>query len=380
MAIEKDLRNGQLLQYLITVKSRYNNPPCRSLGTFPLVPPGPSAPLRAAARAAAMTYRTIDFANEGGIARLTLNRPDRLNSFTVEMHEEVADALAQARRRAGAGADRRRPRLLRRPGSRRPRGGAGRGGRSRRVGRAALQSADPHADRRCPCRSSPGSTASRPAPAPTSRSPATSSSPRRSAKFIQSFAAIGLIPDSGGTWVLPRLVGQARALGLALTGEPLPAEQGGRMGPDLEGGRRRGSSTPRSTRSPPASPPAPTAGLARIKTDDPRKLGPQPRRGARPPARRDARARLQRRLSRGRRGVHGEAEAELHGDADLSCRDQLRCELRQVDIAARDDADDRPLARPAGQRRGQRQRAGAFGDHPRLLGEQPHRLRASPPA
>ena len=46
----------------------------------------------------------------------------------------------------------------------------------------------------------------------------------KSAKFIQSFSAIGLIPDSGGTWVLPRLVGQARALGLALTGEPLPAE------------------------------------------------------------------------------------------------------------------------------------------------------------
>jgi 2-(1,2-epoxy-1,2-dihydrophenyl)acetyl-CoA isomerase len=47
----------------------------------------------------------------------------------------------------------------------------------------------------------------------------------RSAKFIQSFAAIGLIPDSGGTWALPRLVGQARALGLALTGEPLPADK-----------------------------------------------------------------------------------------------------------------------------------------------------------
>jgi 2-(1,2-epoxy-1,2-dihydrophenyl)acetyl-CoA isomerase len=47
----------------------------------------------------------------------------------------------------------------------------------------------------------------------------------RSAKFIQSFSAIGLIPDSGGTWVLPRVVGQARALGLALTGEPLPADK-----------------------------------------------------------------------------------------------------------------------------------------------------------
>jgi 2-(1,2-epoxy-1,2-dihydrophenyl)acetyl-CoA isomerase len=47
----------------------------------------------------------------------------------------------------------------------------------------------------------------------------------KSAKFIQSFAAIGLIPDSGGTWVLPRLVGQGRALGLALTGEPVEAER-----------------------------------------------------------------------------------------------------------------------------------------------------------
>jgi 2-(1,2-epoxy-1,2-dihydrophenyl)acetyl-CoA isomerase len=47
----------------------------------------------------------------------------------------------------------------------------------------------------------------------------------KSAKFIQSFANIGLIPDSGGTWTLPRLAGQARALGLALTGEPLTAER-----------------------------------------------------------------------------------------------------------------------------------------------------------
>jgi 2-(1,2-epoxy-1,2-dihydrophenyl)acetyl-CoA isomerase len=40
-----------------------------------------------------MAYETIDFKLEGGVARLTLNRPDRLNSFTVQMHEEVADAL-----------------------------------------------------------------------------------------------------------------------------------------------------------------------------------------------------------------------------------------------------------------------------------------------
>jgi len=52
----------------------------------------------------------------------------------------------------------------------------------------------------------------------------------KSAKFIQSFSALGLIPDSGGSWHLPRQVGQARALGLALTGDPLPAEQAAAWG------------------------------------------------------------------------------------------------------------------------------------------------------
>jgi len=47
----------------------------------------------------------------------------------------------------------------------------------------------------------------------------------RSASFIQAFAKIGLVPDAGGTWFLPRLVGPARARGLALTAEPLPAEK-----------------------------------------------------------------------------------------------------------------------------------------------------------
>jgi 2-(1,2-epoxy-1,2-dihydrophenyl)acetyl-CoA isomerase len=46
----------------------------------------------------------------------------------------------------------------------------------------------------------------------------------RSASFVQAFAKVGLVPDSGGTWFLPRLVGLARARGLALTAAPLPAE------------------------------------------------------------------------------------------------------------------------------------------------------------
>jgi 2-(1,2-epoxy-1,2-dihydrophenyl)acetyl-CoA isomerase len=46
----------------------------------------------------------------------------------------------------------------------------------------------------------------------------------RSAKFIEVFSRIGLIPDAGGTWLLPRLIGRGRAMGAALLAEPIPAE------------------------------------------------------------------------------------------------------------------------------------------------------------
>jgi 2-(1,2-epoxy-1,2-dihydrophenyl)acetyl-CoA isomerase len=52
----------------------------------------------------------------------------------------------------------------------------------------------------------------------------------RSASFIQSFSKIGLVPDSGGTFFLPRLAGSARAMGLALLGEKLSAEEAERWG------------------------------------------------------------------------------------------------------------------------------------------------------
>lgn len=52
----------------------------------------------------------------------------------------------------------------------------------------------------------------------------------KSARFIQAFAKIGLVPDSGGSWVLPRLLGEARAKGLALTAEPLGAEKAAAWG------------------------------------------------------------------------------------------------------------------------------------------------------
>jgi 2-(1,2-epoxy-1,2-dihydrophenyl)acetyl-CoA isomerase len=52
----------------------------------------------------------------------------------------------------------------------------------------------------------------------------------RSASFVESFARLGLVPDSGGTYFLPRLVGTARAMGMAMLAEPLPAEQAERWG------------------------------------------------------------------------------------------------------------------------------------------------------
>lgn len=52
----------------------------------------------------------------------------------------------------------------------------------------------------------------------------------QSASFIQAFAKIGLVPDTGGTWLLPRIVGRARALGLAMLGDKLPATEAERIG------------------------------------------------------------------------------------------------------------------------------------------------------
>lgn len=52
----------------------------------------------------------------------------------------------------------------------------------------------------------------------------------RSASFIQAFSKIGLIPDCGGTWLLPRLVGRAQAIGLAMTGDKLSATEAAALG------------------------------------------------------------------------------------------------------------------------------------------------------
>jgi 2-(1,2-epoxy-1,2-dihydrophenyl)acetyl-CoA isomerase len=176
-----------------------------------------------------MAYKNILFSNEGGVARLTLNRPDRLNSFTVEMHQEVADALAKLE---GA-----RVLVLT---------GAGRGfcagqdlndravapGQSVDLGESVEKRYNPLV-RTLTGLPLPVIARVNGVAAGAGANIALACDivvAARSAKFIQSFASIGLIPDSGGTWVLPRLVGQARALGLALTAEPLPAEKAEQWG------------------------------------------------------------------------------------------------------------------------------------------------------
>jgi 2-(1,2-epoxy-1,2-dihydrophenyl)acetyl-CoA isomerase len=176
-----------------------------------------------------MAYECIDFKLEGGIARLTLNRPDRLNSFTVQMHQEVADALTNLTEA--------RVLVLT---------GAGRGfcagqdlndravapGEEVDLGHSVETYYNPLI-RRLTALPFPVIARVNGVAAGAGANIALACDiviAGKSAKFIQSFANIGLIPDSGGTWALPRLVGQARALGLALTAEPLPAEKAAEWG------------------------------------------------------------------------------------------------------------------------------------------------------
>src|SRR4051812_7984514 len=171
-----------------------------------------------------MAYETIEFKLEGGIARLTLNRPDRLNSFTVRMHEEVADALAKL--------DGARVLVIT---------GAGRGfcagqdlndravapGQAVDLGESVEQRYNPLI-RRLTSLPQPVIARVNGVAAGAGANIALACDiviAAKSAKFIQSFSAIGLIPDSGGLWGLPRLLCHGRPVGLALTGEPLPAEK-----------------------------------------------------------------------------------------------------------------------------------------------------------
>src|SRR5881275_732192 len=176
-----------------------------------------------------MAYETIDFKADGAVARITLNRPDRLNSFTAAMHSELRDALENLGEA--------RVVVLT---------GAGRGfcagqdlndravapGQAVDLGETVEQCWNPLI-RTLTSLPQPVIARVNGVAAGAGANIALACDivvAANSAKFIQSFSAIGLIPDSGGTWALPRLVGQARALGLTLTGEPLAAEKAEQWG------------------------------------------------------------------------------------------------------------------------------------------------------
>jgi 2-(1,2-epoxy-1,2-dihydrophenyl)acetyl-CoA isomerase len=173
-----------------------------------------------------MAYDTILFSVDGGIARLTLNRPDKLNSFNTQMHGEVREALSGL---PGQGA---RVLVLT---------GAGRGFcAGQDLGDRAVAPGTQGVDL--------GESIERhykplvlalhtlPMPVIAAVNGVAAGAganialacdiviAARSASFVQAFAKLGLLPDSGGTWTLPRLVGQSRALGLTLLGNKLPAE------------------------------------------------------------------------------------------------------------------------------------------------------------
>jgi 2-(1,2-epoxy-1,2-dihydrophenyl)acetyl-CoA isomerase len=175
-----------------------------------------------------VAFQTILFDLEAGAARLTLNRPERLNSFTVEMHGEVAQALTRVERDTDI-----RALLIT---------GAGRGfcagqdlaDRSVAPGAEGVDLGESLENRYNPLvrrlvgLPKPVVCAVNGVAAGAGANIALAADlvlAAKSAKFIQPFSNLGLVPDSGGTWILPRLVGQARALGLALTGEPIGAEK-----------------------------------------------------------------------------------------------------------------------------------------------------------
>jgi len=173
-------------------------------------------------------YETVRLDLADGVATLTLARPDRLNSFTVQMHGEVQQALAQVRAESAA-----RCLVLT---------GAGRGFcAGQDLADRAVDPTSPGVDlgdsieqfykplvlalRRLEM---PTIAAVNGVAAGAGANIALACDlvfAASSASFIQSFSKIGLVPDCGGTWWLPRLLGPARAMGLALTAEKLTAGQ-----------------------------------------------------------------------------------------------------------------------------------------------------------
>ena len=180
-----------------------------------------------------MSYEHILFTLDGGIARLTLNRPDRLNSFNDAMHAEVRDALDRVRTDASA-----RVLVLT---------GAGRGFcAGQDLSDRAVAAGDAPVDLGASIDRNykPLVLGLRALPMPVIcavNGVAAGAGANlafacdiviaaKSASFIEAFSKLGLIPDTGGTYFLPRLIGTARAMGMAMLGDKIGAEQAASWG------------------------------------------------------------------------------------------------------------------------------------------------------
>jgi 2-(1,2-epoxy-1,2-dihydrophenyl)acetyl-CoA isomerase len=175
---------------------------------------------------------TVLSALEGGVLRLTLNRPDKLNAFNEEMHLSLragferahSDENVRAVLLTGAGRGFCAGQDL---GDRDPRkGGTPDLGQTIETFYNPLLRLIRSLDKPVVCAVN-GVAAGAGANIAFACDITLAA---RSARFIQAFAKIGLVPDSGGTWSLPRLLGEARAKALALTAEPLDAETAANWG------------------------------------------------------------------------------------------------------------------------------------------------------
>ncbi|MDN2708157.1 2-(1,2-epoxy-1,2-dihydrophenyl)acetyl-CoA isomerase PaaG [Janthinobacterium sp. SUN118] len=175
-----------------------------------------------------MSYQNILFTIEQGIATLTLNRPDKLNSFTQAMHEEVRDAIAKVNADSAV-----RVFVLT---------GAGRGFcAGQDLSDRAVEPGSKGVDlgESVEKNYAPLVLALKALPMPVIcavNGVAAGAGANlalacdiviagKSASFVEVFCKLGLIPDTGGTFFLPRLIGSARAMGLAMLGEKLTAEK-----------------------------------------------------------------------------------------------------------------------------------------------------------
>ncbi|WP_116086852.1 2-(1,2-epoxy-1,2-dihydrophenyl)acetyl-CoA isomerase PaaG [Tropicimonas sp. IMCC34011] len=174
---------------------------------------------------------TVLTAVEDGVLRLTLNRPDKLNSFNEDMHRALYAGFERARDDDAIHA------VLLTGSGRGFSAGQDLGDRDPRKGRADLghtiETFYNPLLRLIRSLEKPVICAVNGVAAGAGANIAFACDivlAAQSAKFIEAFAKIGLVPDSGGTWWLPRILGEPRAKALALTAEPLMADQAAEWG------------------------------------------------------------------------------------------------------------------------------------------------------